>query len=240
MPVVGEVSDGVLSDNRRFPISAAHVEQALTSASAEPPAQGAVGGGAGTICYDLKGGIGSASRVVPQGWTVGALVQTNYGVLRNLTIAGVPVGLELDVPVLPEPPEPQPPEGSCIVLVATDAPLLPHQLRRLALRGSVGLTRSGSYTGHSSGEITLAFSTATRIGLGPGPTIEVPAVRDTSNPAFLDLFEATVEAVHEAVLNSLFEATTTVGFQGATVHAIPVDQTLEILARHGALGRVGG
>ena len=238
MPVVSEVSDLVLSDNRRFPITARHVEAALAGASTEPPEQGAVGSGAGTICYELKGGVGSASRVLPErdgGWTVGAFVLTNYGARRNLTIAGVPVGPELDVPVPPDMPLPDFPDGSCIVVVATDAPLLPHQLRRIAQRGSLGLTRSGGFAGQSSGEITLAFSTATQLDLGPKPTVDVTALRDSSNPAFNPLFEATVEAVDEAVLNSLFEAETTTGFRGQVVERLPIEQTLEILARHRVL-----
>lgn len=234
MPVVTEVSDGVLSDNRRFPITADHVEQALTSATTEPPLQGAVGAGAGTICYGLKGGIGSASRVAPdpQGpWTVGALVLTNYGERRNLTIAGVPIGPELDLPKSPDQAD-----GSCIVVVATDAPLLPHQLRRLALRGSLGLTRSGGFAGHYSGEIALAFSTATRVGLDGSTVIEVRALRDGANEAgFNRLFECAVEAVNEAVLNCLFEGTTTKGLNDVVVHALPINQVMQILARHGAV-----
>src|SRR5262249_13225220 len=156
-------------------ITPAHVEEALESATEEPPTQGAVGGGAGTISYDFKGGIGSASRVVDGDhgrWTIGALVQTNYGVRRNLTIAGGAVALQIEAPLPPDRPLAAA-EGSCLVVVATDAPLLPHQLRRLAVRACVGLTRSGSYTGHSSGEISVAFSTATRIPLTPDSVIAV-------------------------------------------------------------------
>jgi D-aminopeptidase len=234
MPVVTEVSDVILSDNRRFPITAAHVREALTGSSARPPTEGAVGAGAGTICYGLKGGIGSASRVVlgaDKDWTIGVLVLTNYGARRNLTIAGVRVGSELDVPS-----EPESIDGSCIVILATDAPLLPHQLRRLALRGSIGLTRSGGFAGHTSGEITLAFSTAARVGQEGDSVITVQVVRDGSNEAtFNRLFEATVEAVNEAVLNSLFAATTATGLKGRIVHALPIDETMAILARHGAI-----
>jgi D-aminopeptidase len=240
MPVVGEVSDGQLSDSRRFPVTPAHVEQALTQSSTQAPEQGAVGAGTGTVCYDLKGGIGSSSRVVPadgQHWTIGALVLTNYGMRRNLTISGVCIGPELNVP-MPGEATSAAPEGSCIVVVATDAPLLPHQLRRLAVRGSLGLTRSGGFAGHASGEITLAFSTAARLDARGGTVVDIRAVRDGSNKTpFNRLFEAAVEAVNEAVLNCLFEATTTYGFEGTVVHALPIEDALEILARHGVRGR---
>lgn len=236
MPIVGEVSDGVLCDSRQFPITRAHVEEALESASAEPPAEGAVGAGTGTLCYDFKGGIGSASRVVPDSggdWTVGALVLTNYGARRNLTIGGVQVGPLLDVPI---PPLPISIEGSCIVVVATDAPLTPNQLRRIAKRGSLGLNRSGAFAGHSSGEFTVAFSTANRSKFPEaGSTASIQVVRDGPNEAFQELFEATVEAVNEAVLNSLSEAETTVGFNGAVGHALPVEEVVEILTARGAI-----
>jgi D-aminopeptidase len=234
MPVVAEVSDGVLNDSRRFPLTAEHVERALSGASTSPPAQGAVGAGVGTVCYGLKGGIGSASRIAPDlngPWTVGALVLTNYGERRNLTIAGIPIGHELDVPTPNETSD-----GSCIVIVATDAPMLPHQLRRLAHRGSLGLTRSGGFAGHYSGEIALAFSTATRIGNSGSTVVDVPALRDGWNEmGFNRLFECAVEAVNEAVLNSLFEGTTTTGIHGHVVHGLPVNTVMSMLARHRVL-----
>jgi D-aminopeptidase len=233
MPVVTEVSDLALSDNRLFPITFDHVAEALESASGAPPVQGAVGAGTGTVCYDLKGGIGSASRVVPTGareWRIGALVQTNYGERRNLTIGGVEIGPHLDLPIPPATHA-----GSCIVVLATDAPLLPHQLRRLAVRGGIGLTRSGTFVGHGSGEIAIAFSTAARIPVSGDTVIAFDAVRDSRNPVFNDLFEATVEAVHEAVLNSLFTAETTIGFRGTTVHALPLDTTAALLSERGVL-----
>lgn len=233
MPVVTEVSDLVLSDNRAFPITREHVAAALEGASVEPPAQGAVGAGTGTICYDLKAGIGTASRRFSAEpgveWTIGALVQTNYGERRNLTIGGVPVGPLIDLPI----PPPRH-EGSCIVVLATDAPLLPHQLRRVAARAVVGLTRSGAFVGNSSGEIAVAFSTAARVA-GPRHTVALEAVADGFNPNFNPLFEASVEAVHEAVLNSLFAAETTTGYNDVVAHAIPVDVVLDVLDRRGVL-----
>jgi D-aminopeptidase len=233
MPIVTEVSDNVLSDNRHFPITPQHVAEALESARSDRPAEGAVGAGTGTVCYDLKGGIGTASRVVEvdgNAWTIGVLVLTNYGDRANLTIGGVQVGPLLDVP-LPTTSG----DGSCIVVVATDAPLLPHQLTRVATRGGIGLTRSGAYVGQTSGEIALAFSTANVVPLRSGPTISVEAVADGFNPVFNPLFEATVEAAHEAVLNSLFSARTMTGRDGARVHGLPVDHVADLLRQHGAI-----
>jgi D-aminopeptidase len=227
MPVVAEVSDLILSDNRAFPITADHVEDALSRASTAPPAQGSVGAGTGTIAYGLKGGIGTASRRLARGegdWTIGALVLTNHGERRNLTIGGVNLG-----PLLNAPSPPKTNGGSCVVVVATDAPLLPHQLRRIAVRAGIGVTRSGAFVGHTSGEIALAFSTACRVPVEAGATIGLHAVRDSDNPAFDLLFEATVDAVHEAVLNSLLTATTTTGFAGVTAHALSVQETAAIL-----------
>jgi D-aminopeptidase len=234
MPVVTEVSDLILSDNRAFPIKAEHVAAALASSSDARPAEGCVGAGTGTICYDLKGGIGTASRLVPDGdqrWTVGALVLTNYGERANLTIGGVELGSLLDTPMPPTTGD-----GSCITVVATDAPLLPHQLDRIAVRAGVGLTRSGTFVGHTSGEIALAFSTATQIPLRLETSrLTIPAVADGFNALFNRLFEATVETVHEAVLGSMFAAETTTGLDGVTVPALPIDQVAELLRGRGVL-----
>jgi D-aminopeptidase len=235
MPVVTEVSDLILSDNRAFPITAEHVAEALANSSAARPEEGSVGAGTGTICYDVKGGIGTASRQVAGPWgtyTVGTLVLTNYGERRNLTIGGVLLGPELETPMPPATSD-----GSCIVILVTDAPLLPHQLDRLATRGGVGLTRSGAFVGQTSGEISLAFSTATRLELGQVGHITIDAVADGFNPLFNPLFEATVEAVHEAVLNSMFAAETMTGLNGNTVHGLQIDQVVELLDRRGARSR---
>lgn len=233
MPVVAEVSDLILSDNRVFPIQQTHVEAALSSAAIRRPAEGAVGAGTGTICYQFKGGIGTSSRRVAGAsgeWTIGVLVLTNFGERANLTIGGVNVGPLLD---LPKPPAWN--EGSCVVVIATDAPLLPHQLSRVATRGCIGLTRSGSYVGQTSGEIAIAFSTATAIPLDAHETVTIPAVADGFNPIFNLLFEATIEASHEAVLNSLYAAQTMTGFAGMTVYALPKDDVTAILRRHGII-----
>jgi D-aminopeptidase len=231
MPIVTEVSDLVLSDNRAFPITPAHVGEALASASTERPAEGSVGAGTGTISYDLKGGIGTASRRVGD-WTVGVLVLTNHGDRPDLTIGGVEVGPRLGVPMAPNTND-----GSCIVVVATDAPLLPHQLSRLAARGLLGLARAGASAGNTSGELGLAFSTANRIplDLSNGPTLAVTAMADGFNRAYNPLFLATVEAAHEAVLNSMFAAETMVGFAGVVAPGIPVGTVAELLRERGVI-----
>jgi D-aminopeptidase len=184
-------------------------------------------------CMDFKGGIGTSSRTIPGGWTVGVLVLTNFGERELLRIDGVPVGREI-TDLMPG----QHTEGSAIVVVATDVPMVPHQLRRLAARGGLGLARCGS-TGHNgSGELMLAFSTANRIPLAsPDGTVAVRAVLDgpdeRSPDVFNELFAATTEAVEEAVVNALFSAETTVGRDGNVLHALPLERTLEILARYG-------
>lgn len=230
MPIVTEVSDLVLSDNRAFPITPAHVAEALEQASTDKPAEGSVGAGTGTICYDLKGGIGTASRRVGD-WTVGVLVLTNHGDRPDLTIGGVEVGDDLGVPMAPNTND-----GSCIVVVATDAPFLPHQLSRLAARGLLGLARAGASAGNTSGELGLAFSTANRIPLRSEPTVSVTAMADGFNRAYNPLFLAAVEAAHEAVLNSMFLAETMVGFAGVVAPGLPVDRVAELLRERGVIG----
>jgi D-aminopeptidase len=237
MPVVTECDDSFLNDVASFPLRDEDVFAALDDAEANDGAveEGSVGSGTGMQCMDFKGGIGTASRLVPGGFTVGVLVMTNFGERPNLLIDGVPVGREI-TDLMPE----EHGEGSCIVVTATDAPMLPHQLRRIALRSGLGLARCGS-TGHNgSGELMLAFSTTNRIPLEtPDGVVGVRAVLDGGTWQGLsplnDLFEATVEATEEAVVNALFTATTVVGHDGNTLHALPLDRTLEILERHGRL-----
>jgi D-aminopeptidase len=239
MPVVTECDDSFLSDVLEFPLQDEDVFAALDGAADGPVEEGCVGAGTGMQCFDFKGGIGSSSRVLPDdagGYTVGALVLTNFGDRPDLRIAGVQVGLEL-TDLMPE----RHSEGSCIVVLATDAPLLPHQVRRLATRGGLGLARTGSSAGNTSGEQMIAFSTANVLprstaaaaievrALLDGPGDDVPGV-------FSPLFAAAVEAVEEAVVNALFTATTTSGRDGNVLHALPIDRTLESLERHGALG----
>jgi D-aminopeptidase len=233
MPLVTECDDSFLNDVATFPLSDADVFEALDSATGGDVAEGCVGAGTGMQCMDFKGGIGTASRVVQGRFAVGVLVLTNFGERELLRIDGVPVGREI-TDLMPEGHE----EGSCIVVVATDAPMLPHQARRLAVRAALGLARCGS-TGHDgSGELMIAFSTANRIPLDSADgLIDLRAVLDGASwegPGPMnDLFAATVEAVEEAVVNALFTATTTVGRDGHVLHALPLDRTLDVLARFG-------
>lgn len=234
MPVVTECDDSFLNDVTAFPLSEADVFEALDSAAGGPVGEGCVGAGTGMQCMDFKGGIGTASRVVPGGFTVGVLVLTNFGEREQLRIDGVLVGLEI-TDLMPQ----ERSEGSCVVVVATDAPMVPHQVRRLAVRAGLGLARTGSTAHNSSGELMIAFSTANRVPTrSDDGTVAVRAILDggawDATP-FNHLFAATVEAVEEGVANALFTATTTVGRDGNVLHALPVDRTLEILERYGRL-----
>jgi D-aminopeptidase len=238
MPVVTECDDGFLNDATSFPLADEDVVDALESAEPGPVREGCVGSGTGMQCFDFKGGIGTSSRVLPDdegAYTVGALVMSNFGDREELRIDGVPVGLEI-TDLMPEDHT----EGSCVVVVATDAPMVPHQLRRLAARGGMGLARTGSFADNGSGELMLAFSTAQRLSARTlDPTVEVRTLRDgvisDAPRVFAALFAATIEAVEEAVVNSLFAAETTRGRDGHVLHALPIDRTLELLERHGRL-----
>jgi D-aminopeptidase len=232
MPAVTECDDSYLNDVTTFPLTDADVFAALDGAEAGEVAEGCVGAGTGMQCMDFKGGIGTSSRVVQERFTVGVLVLTNFGERELLRIDGVPVGREI--------PELMPGErsdGSCIVIVATDAPMLPHQLRRLAVRAGLGLARCGSTAHSGSGELMIAFSTANRLPLGTGDgLVDVRAVLDgeaRGGGPMNDLFAATIEATEEAVVNALFTAETTFGRDGHVLHALPLERTLEILARYG-------
>ena len=235
MPVVSECDDSSLSDVLSFPLGDDDVAAALDGAAPGPVAEGCVGAGTGMQCFDFKGGIGTASRVLDPGaggYTVGVLVLTNYGDREYLRIDGVPVGREI-VDLMPETHS----EGSCVVVVATDAPLLPHQLTRVAQRAGLGLAATGSYASNGSGEQMLAFSTANRLELG-APERPIRAVVDgpTGPPWLLSqVFRATVEATEEAVVNALVAAETTTGRDGNTLHAMPIDRALAALERAGRI-----
>jgi L-aminopeptidase/D-esterase-like protein len=192
-------------------------------------AEGAVGGGTGMICYGFKGGIGTASRVVESGRTVAALVQANFGSRRDLAIAGVPVGRELSS--IPSPWDDD--FGSIIIVVATDAPLLPHQLERLARRASLGVARTGSWSGNGSGDIFIAFSTG-----NPGAAAAKGAnqVTMTPNDDLDPIFAATVESVEEAIVNALVTAKTTTGVDGHRVEALPHEELKRLLSKYNRLG----
>jgi D-aminopeptidase len=230
--LVAECDDGFLHDHLTFALAEEDVWAALDGATTDPVPEGCVGGGTGMLLFGFKGGIGSASRVVQTEageFTVGALVQTNFGVRHRLTVAGVPVGRSI-TDLLPEEP---PSEGSCIVVVATDAPLHAHTMRRMAKRAGLGLARTGSTAGDGSGEIILAFSTAQRIPYrAPGGLLQVMLISEGSygNTGLNRLFEAVVDATEEAVLNALVAATTMTGRGGRVVHAIPHDRLREVLA----------
>ena len=233
-PVVGECNDGYLSDIRARPVVGRDVRAALAAASTGPVAEGCVGAGTGTRCLGFKGGIGTASRRLPAqlgGWTVGVLVQTNFGGV--LTVAGVPVGVELGRYAFSdifEPPE----RGSCMVVVATDAPMDARQLGRLASRVPMGLARTGSFAANGSGDYAVAFSAAPSVRVRDGA--RGSAVREVlADDDLSQLFLAVVEATEEAVLDSLFTATTTTGFAGRRVEALPVGPVMEILRAHAAV-----
>jgi L-aminopeptidase/D-esterase-like protein len=233
LPVVAETWDGYLNDINGFHVQQADVFSALDTAKAGPVPEGNVGGGTGMVCYGFKGGDGTASRVLSAeagGYTVGVLVQCNCGRRPQLTIAGVPVGKL--IPAAPAKatlePEVRGDVGSIIIVVATDAPLLPGQLKRLARRATMGLARTGSSSGNSSGDIFIAFSTANReAGKEPGPN----SVLTVSNERISPLFQATVEATEEAIVNAMVGAQTMTGIDGHTIDALPHDKLKELMKR---------
>jgi D-aminopeptidase len=231
-PVVGETNDGGLNDIRSRPITAEHVVAALESARGGPVDEGSVGAGTGTRALGFKGGIGTSSRMLDAaggGYTVGVLVQTNYG--GSLTIVGVPVGRELAASGGAG--DDRTGDGSIMIVVATDAPLDSRNLERLAQRALVGLARTGSVMSNGSGDYVIAFSTAESVRrVGPGPF----TVQELGNGAMSDLFAAVADATEEAIYNSLFKAVTVRG-RDTTAEALPVQGVLEILERRGAIRR---
>ena len=238
LPVVAETWDGFLNDINGFHVKPEDVFAALDSAHSGPVDEGAVGGGTGMVCYGFKGGIGTASRVLtnPQGgYTVGVLVQCNCGRRPQLTIAGVPVGklIPQDVPYSMFKDgaggETEGDEGSIIIVVATDAPLLPNQLKRIARRATMGLARTGSTSGNGSGDIFIAFSTANpHADAAPGPN----AVLTVSNERISPLFQATVEATEEAIVNAMVGAKTMSGIDGHTVIGLPHEELQRVLKEY--------
>jgi len=240
LPVVAETYDGWPNDINGFHVKPTDLFHALDEAKSGPVPEGNVGGGTGMVCYGFKGGIGTASRVITtakSGYTVGVLVQCNCGRRPQLTIAGVPVGREIPQSVPYAEAGPQPPGsaeqgdvGSIIIVVATDAPLLPHQLKRLARRATLGLARTGSSSGNSSGDIFLAFSTANpHADDAPGPN----SVLTVSNEEISPLFTATVEATEEAIVNAMVGATTMTGRDGHTAIELPHERLIEALKKFG-------
>ncbi len=225
IPVVAECNDGSLNDGFGRHVHQEHVFAALASAASGPVAEGCVGAGTGMVSYQFKGGIGTASRLVDVagGYVVGALVLANHGTREQLMVAGVPVGRLSKVP-LPSWRQPLPParEGSIIMVVATDAPLLPSQLRRLAVRSTLGLARTGSTSGHGSGDIAIAFSVGNLIPLESSEPFDAwRALRDSS---INRVFDAVVEATEEAILNALLAAETMEGRDGRLVEAVSPEE----------------
>ncbi len=234
-PVVGETNDGALNAIRSRPVTPAAVRAALEGARSGPVAEGSVGAGTGTTAFGWKGGIGTASRVLPVpigGWTVGVLVQSNFGGV--LQVLGAPVGRALGRYAFRDAIERQG-DGSIMIVVATDAPLSDRNLERLAARAIMGLSRTGSSASNGSGDYVLAFSTAEEVRRRPSGEGPRRVVTDLANEAMSGLFQAVVEATEEAIYNSLFMATT-VSSRFGTVEAIPLDRVRGILARYG-LGR---
>ena len=230
LPVVAETFDGWLNDINGFHVKKAHVYVAWDGASSGPVAEGNVGGGTGMECNGFKGGIGTASRRLAEkdgGYTVGALVQCNYGRRVDLRVAGVPVGRELPGRSVREDDS-----GSIIVVVATDAPLVAHQLKRIARHVTLGLGRDGSIAGNGSGDIFIAFSTANPGAAKPtGVATLTMLPNDRLNP----IFEATVQSVEEAVINAMVAAETMKGANGVVVPALPHDELRRILKKYGRL-----
>jgi len=230
LPIVAETWDGTLNDIYGRHVKAEHLAAAMGAAAPGPVAEGGVGGGTGMVCYGFKGGIGTASRVLPAGqggYTLGVLVQANHGRRPQLLIGGLPVGLELR-----EGREGEEETGSIIIVVGTDAPLLPHQLERLARRAALGLARTGGVAGNGSGDIFIAFSTANPEVAEAAKLITVAMLpNDRMDP----IFEATVGATEEAIVNALVAGRTTHGYGGRTVLGLPHDRLRQILERHGRL-----
>ena len=233
LPVVAETWDGYLNDINGFQVKSEDALAAIKDAHAGPIAEGNVGGGTGMICFEFKGGTGTSSRKLSEkygGYTVGVLVQCNTSLHRYLTIAGVPVGREIQWQDIWDAET-----GSIIVVVATDAPLLPHQLKRMARRVTLALGRLGSISGNDSGDIFIAFSTA---NAGAGLAEKQAVVTMLSNSQLDELFEATVQATEEAVVNALIAAKTMTGANNRTVRALPHDLLQEVLRKYNRLGKV--
>jgi len=257
LPVVAETYDGNLNDINGFHVKEEHVLRALNSAAGGLPKEGVVGGGTGMVCLGFKGGIGTASRALSAaqgGYTVGVLVQCNFGARRDLRIAGVPVGEEItdlqpcianNEPDAPNARRPRcnaaggggsgidaPEQGSIIVVVATDAPLMPDQLKRVATRVALGVGRQGGFGGNGSGDIFVAFSTANPRSWSSD---SVSSVRRLSNDRITPLFQATAQATEAAITNALLAAETTTGANDLRIFAMPVDRMLDAMRKYGRM-----
>ncbi|MFH1964451.1 MAG: P1 family peptidase, partial [Acidobacteriota bacterium] len=226
---VGETNDGYLNDIQGRHVHREHVLEAIQNAASGPVREGSVGAGTGTVCFGYKGGVGTSSRLLATengGYTVGVLVQTNFG--GSLTIAGIPVGRELE-----KSSDSDSGDGSCMIIVATDAPITARNLKRLAKRAVFGLARTGGNCSNGSGEYVIAFSTAQKLRIphyrGDAFVLEN---RELRNDRMTPLFEAVIEATEEAVLNSLFAGEEMTGYSGHKVAALPVGKVMQILKFH--------
>jgi D-aminopeptidase len=230
LPVVAETWDGALNDINGFHVKPQHVFQALEGAAGGAVAEGNVGGGTGMVCYQFKCGTGTASRKVDSGYTVGVLVQANHGRRSELRIAGAPVGAALPLPPSRAAHDEGHELGSIIIVVATDAPLLPHQLERIARRASLGLARTGATSGDGSGDIFIAFSTANaRAAANP----DVAHLEMLSNARISALFAATVQATEEAIVNAIVAGETMRGANGRVIEALPHESLKALLRKYG-------
>ncbi|MCA9865872.1 MAG: P1 family peptidase [Anaerolineae bacterium] len=236
LPVVAETWDGWLNDMDGFHLKARHVYAALGGLDGGPVAEGNVGGGTGMICHEFKGGIGTSSRVVETksgAYTVGALVQANHGSREDFRVGGVPVGRLIDPSETPV-PWPEPAESSSIIIVvATDAPLLPFQCRRLAKRATVGFARAGGVGHNGSGDIFLAFATGNELG----EASSLRSLHMVPNQHLNAMFVAAAEAVEEAIINAVVAAETMTGWQGRTVYGLPTEELVQIMADYPTVGR---
>jgi L-aminopeptidase/D-esterase-like protein len=239
-PVVAETYDGVLNDIYGFHVKEEHVLEAIENSTGGKIAEGNVGGGTGMMCFGFKGGTGTSSRIFKikdSTYTVGAIVQSNFGAKRNFTVAGVPVGIELKDTlnyIIHAPPTSrrQEGDGSIIVIIATDVPLLPHQLKRIAQRIPLGVGIVGGRGGNGSGDIFLAFSTANENAFNRD---ETTTVKSMPNDQLMPVFEATVQAVEEAIINAMVAAETIKGINGNKVYALPHDLLIETLKKYNRL-----
>ena len=232
LPVVAETYDGFLNDINGFHVKAEHVFQALDGAKAGPVGEGSVGGGTGMVAHRFKGGIGTSSRTLDEGrgeYIVGVLVQANYGGRSQFTVAGVPVGREI-TDLIPKRGDED--TGSIIVVVATDAPLLPHQLKRVVKRAALGVARNGGIGGNGSGDIFIAFSTANP---GAANQSEVVSLQMIPNSRISPIFLATVQATEEAIINAIVAAETMTGRDGNTVYGLPHERLKEVMKKYNRL-----
>lgn len=232
LPVVAETYDGFLNDINGFHVKEEHVFQALDGAKAGPVGEGSVGGGTGMVAHGFKGGIGTSSRILDEGrggYTVGVLVQANHGLRSQFTVAGVPVGREITDLTWERGDEAT---GSIIIVVATDAPLLPHQLKRVVRRAALGVARNGGIGGNGSGDIFIAFSTANP---GAANQSEVVSLQMIPNSRITPVFLATVQATEEAIINAIVAAETMTGRDGNTVYGLPHERLKEVMKKYNRL-----